>query len=287
MTAHALVGDRERCLEAGMDDYIAKPIRKKDLVSVLNLSSHPPSQETIVNPLAENESNQPESSPAEVIRLDAALAAMENDRDVLTAVVEAFVEEVPELLTALDEAIESGDSIAAQRAAHTLKGNFRILHLSNSRSVPTRKCWHGRGVSRKSVRRWTEFMRSRRRHFGVLRDSSRNKPVGEELADERCRSRGSARRCSTQPRTEGTRPDRPSVDPALEQALVGINPAVAEKRPVRPNQVDFVNAAVGRDQTLLGVAPLGHDFAPRRSDERGSPELQSLLDPNAVGRAEP
>jgi two-component system, sensor histidine kinase and response regulator len=36
MTAHAMVGDRERCLDAGMDDYLAKPIRLEELTNVLN-----------------------------------------------------------------------------------------------------------------------------------------------------------------------------------------------------------------------------------------------------------
>jgi HPt (histidine-containing phosphotransfer) domain-containing protein len=60
---------------------------------------------------------------------------MENDRDVLNAVVEAFLEEVPQLLGALDEAIEAGDKTAAERAAHTLKGNFRILQFQEHQEL--------------------------------------------------------------------------------------------------------------------------------------------------------
>ena len=41
MTAHAMTGDRQRCLDAGMDDYLAKPIRAKQLIELLNSLPHP------------------------------------------------------------------------------------------------------------------------------------------------------------------------------------------------------------------------------------------------------
>ena len=59
---------------------------------------------------------------------------MENDEAILLAVVEAFTEEVPALLEQLDVALASNDVVTAERAAHTLKGNFRILQLEEQQA---------------------------------------------------------------------------------------------------------------------------------------------------------
>ena len=64
-----------------------------------------------------------------MINLDDALEVMEGDLDILKSVIEAFLEETPQLLKQLHESIQSGDWPEAQRAAHTLKGGLRILRL--------------------------------------------------------------------------------------------------------------------------------------------------------------
>ncbi|MDB4694872.1 Hpt domain-containing protein [bacterium] len=69
------------------------------------------------------------------INLRPALAAMDHDKDILYAVVAAFLEEVPSLIKQLDDALVSNDRSSAERASHTLKGNFRILQLQNQQSV--------------------------------------------------------------------------------------------------------------------------------------------------------
>jgi CheY-like chemotaxis protein len=136
MTAHALVGDRDRCLRAGMDHYISKPIHKKDLAEVIMMFSRhdggegaePVADKT---PTAQTPAPPAAAPPTEIAAIDlqAALEMMENDHDILQSVVEAFVIEAPVLLEQLDQAIASGDLVTAQRSAHTLKGNFRLLQL--------------------------------------------------------------------------------------------------------------------------------------------------------------
>ncbi|MAI30319.1 MAG: Hpt domain-containing protein [Rubripirellula sp.] len=69
------------------------------------------------------------------INLRPALASMADDQDILYAVVAAFLEEVPSLMNQLDQALATNDRAAAQRASHTLKGNFRILQLQNQQTV--------------------------------------------------------------------------------------------------------------------------------------------------------
>nr|WP_271872898.1 Hpt domain-containing protein [Rubripirellula sp.] len=73
--------------------------------------------------------------PMKKINLHPALASMDHDEDILYAVVAAFLEEVPSLIMQLDEALVAGDQSTAERASHTLKGNFRILQLQNQQIV--------------------------------------------------------------------------------------------------------------------------------------------------------
>ncbi len=68
------------------------------------------------------------------INLQPALASMDHDEDILYAVVNAFIEEVPKLVTQLEDALAAGDQAAVERAAHTLKGNFRILQLQTQQT---------------------------------------------------------------------------------------------------------------------------------------------------------
>ena len=115
MTAHAMEGDRERCLTAGMDGYIAKPIKVEDFVETLeNLGRSPQ--------VAEVEAT-PEPNDLEPINAASALAHVGGDVGLLKELVGLFLNEIPELLTDLRKAVKAGDANAIERAAHKLKGS--------------------------------------------------------------------------------------------------------------------------------------------------------------------
>jgi CheY-like chemotaxis protein len=125
MTAHAMQGDRDGCLAAGMDDYLAKPIHADELYAV------------IARVVASQPHSHP-SSQASPIDLPAALANVDGDRARLIELTKTFLEDGPRQLAGLHEAIRAADAPAAQRAAHSLKGP------SVSSAPSGRTTWHRR-----------------------------------------------------------------------------------------------------------------------------------------------
>ncbi len=115
MTAHALKGDRERCLEAGMDAYVSKPLHAQELLEVI---------ERMVSAAtaAETGSLDEVESPASVFDRNAALARFGSDRELLQEIVALFLDEAPRLRSEIRASITRRDAKALERAAHTLKG---------------------------------------------------------------------------------------------------------------------------------------------------------------------
>jgi signal transduction histidine kinase/CheY-like chemotaxis protein len=117
MTAHALKGDRDRCLVAGMDGYVAKPIKMRELFEVIeNLA--------VVHVAAKlnDENGTDPLTHDEVIDEAALLASVEGNGELLRSLVDAFLEESPQLITRAVEGIERSDLQAVAAAAHALKG---------------------------------------------------------------------------------------------------------------------------------------------------------------------
>jgi CheY-like chemotaxis protein len=126
MTAAAMQGDRERCLEAGMDGYIAKPIRAADLyqaVEEMTLhSTEPQAQaETTVAETTTLLDTREEVEPP--LDWGKALARLDGNAMLLQEIAVLFCEEGPRLMTGIREAIAQGETAELRRVAHTLKGS--------------------------------------------------------------------------------------------------------------------------------------------------------------------
>jgi PAS domain S-box-containing protein len=115
ITAHAMKGDRERCLDAGMDAYISKPVRADELFDLI---------EGMIPRIAKHGLGMPpETEGAEVINWNDAIKHFEGDVDLLREIAEMFVEESPALVNQIKEALSKGDANQLERVAHTIKGS--------------------------------------------------------------------------------------------------------------------------------------------------------------------
>jgi PAS domain S-box-containing protein len=123
MTAHAMKGDRERCLAAGMDGYTSKPIRIRDL-------EHAIAQ--LISPIKSASVSRLEAEQAGgVIDQAALLAGVNGDRRLLRELVRLFLADCPQGLAKIKRAIRRGDAGALGRAAHTLKGSVGNFATKN------------------------------------------------------------------------------------------------------------------------------------------------------------
>jgi two-component system, sensor histidine kinase and response regulator len=115
MTAHAMKGDRERCLAAGMDGYTSKPIRIGELEHTIT---------QLVSSSKSAEAPVPEETRGDgVIDGAALLAGVDGNRRLLRNLVRLFLADYPQQLAEIEKAVRRGDAEALRIAAHTLKGS--------------------------------------------------------------------------------------------------------------------------------------------------------------------
>ena len=129
LTANVLPGERQKCLDAGMDDYLSKPLSVQKLEKIMKRWSSFQVKEShtsleIREPFDEGKSMQFNEKPFDLDVLDAIQAlGGQNDPDFLLRIIQRFIRETHERLEALEKAVDIGDSILLERTAHRLKGS--------------------------------------------------------------------------------------------------------------------------------------------------------------------
>ena len=131
MTAHALKGDRELCLEAGMDDYVSKPLHPAELFDAIFRVCG-------VAPGVLSTQSKAEAGAVGTVNVFDRAAALERtgqDEELLAEVTTLFLDDVPERLQELREALTAGEARRLERVAHGIKGAAANLAAEATRSA--------------------------------------------------------------------------------------------------------------------------------------------------------
>jgi PAS domain S-box-containing protein len=122
MTASAMQGDREKCLEAGMNDYISKPVTPRALAEVLE--KWLPNNAAIRHQNANGRSNLPSSAvdPAAIFDKTGLLGRLMGDQKLALRILDGFLEDMPRQLLSLAKFVEAGSAKDIENQAHRIKG---------------------------------------------------------------------------------------------------------------------------------------------------------------------
>lgn len=189
MTANAMQGDREACIQAGMDDYISKPVsiqRLGEVLAAVERAVRPSGEEVLETEVTEMRNipvlvsvePQPESSgddedlpsPLDQTILEGLRELGEGEQDFLSELIDIYLEDSTKLVERIEAGIQQGNADQVREAAHTLKGSSGNLGAVAFSKVCLEMEMAGRsGDLQKAAQLFPDFLRDYRRVCSALK----------------------------------------------------------------------------------------------------------------------
>ena len=135
MTAHAMQGDREKCINAGMDDYLPKPLNRDELFDMLDKWIKPESVDNGDNGNNGDHVQEVLLEEHPSVDMESAMTRFGNDTAFFKEMSKEFLNYLPEQISSLEEAAKSGDISAVKRNAHSIKGAAANLSAEKVRTI--------------------------------------------------------------------------------------------------------------------------------------------------------